>query len=97
MEYRFDQVAIRIEPHGGVPFRKRLAPSKTLPSIVPLEEYTKNGKRLYYAPWNSNAMREYQREIIEGHLIAIDIYSDGATLSKSGSQSANSLRVRDHS
>lgn len=42
-------------------------------------------------------MGEHEHEsnfTIGGHQIGIDLYSDGATLSKSGPQSANSMRVR---
>ncbi len=57
------------------------------------ETYDASGRRLFSAPWNSNAMKEYQLFLPPGsQQILVDVYSDGATISKSGSQSANSLR-----
>lgn len=64
-------------------------------AIVSFAEEHKDGKRSFSAPWNANAMRDYQKLLkFGGHLVGIDLFSDGATLSKSGSQSANSVRVR---
>lgn len=40
-------------------------------------------------------MRDYhEQHEMGGHLVGIDIYSDGTTLAKSGSQSANAMLVR---
>lgn len=66
-----------------------------LSAIVPFSEEATDGKRCYSAPWNASAMEEYEKCLPAGFAhVGIDLYSDGATLAKSGSQSANSMRVR---
>ncbi|KAI0556533.1 hypothetical protein FGB62_640g00 [Gracilaria domingensis] len=54
-------------------------------------------QRVFSAPWDSNAMMRYHlqhRDQRNARVVLIDLYCDGTTLSKSGSQSANTMRVR---
>lgn len=62
--------------------------------IIPAAEMQGDGKIVFSAPWNTNAMLDFdQRHRVGGHLVAIDVYSDGTSLSRSGSQSANAMSV----
>lgn len=68
-----------------------------LKAIIPFKETYRDsdGERVFSAPWNSEAMGEYQRSLgKEGCLVLVDSYSDGLTLSGSGTQSVNNMRVR---
>lgn len=74
---------------------KQLVKARGTSSIVPFAECERNGERVFSAPHNSNAMRDYyENHSMGGHLVGIDVYCDGTTLAKSGSQSASAVRVR---
>ena len=64
-------------------------------AVIPFCEEHKHDQRVFSAPWNSEHMGEYARELGEkGLVVLVDLYSDSTTLSSSGTQSANNMRVR---
>lgn len=49
---------------------------------------------MFSSPWNANALRAYSKEVgNRGLVVGMDIFIGGTMLSKSGSQSANNVRV----
>lgn len=64
-------------------------------SIIPFEKATnESGSRTYSSPWDTAVYESYAKSIADGHIVLIDFYADGTTLSKSGTQSASFFRVR---
>ena len=64
-------------------------------AVLPFEEDYTVGVRRFSAPWNSGAMEDYHKTVSsDSKILMIDLYSDGTTLSSSGTQSANNMRVR---
>lgn len=75
--------------------REQLDQRGGIHAIRPFSKDMKSGKRAFSCPVNSNAMQEYEKHNqLGGIVMGIDLYSDGTTLAKSGSQSANTVRVR---
>lgn len=63
--------------------------------IIPFRlNYDANHNRTYSTPWNSNIYQSYTETVTNGTVVLIDLYSDGTTLAKSGTQSAHFFRVR---
>lgn len=52
-----------------------------------------NGLRTYSGPWDSQVYEKYQAVDPNANIILVHFYSDGAELSKSGTQSATFLTV----
>lgn len=54
-------------------------------AVISFCEEHKQDQRVFSAPWNSEHMREYARELGEkGLVVLVDLYSDRTTLSSSG-------------
>lgn len=64
-------------------------------SIIPFEmSYNDEGDRIYSTPWNTDMYASYNDSVSNGSIVLIYLYSNGATMSKSGTQSLTFLRVR---
>lgn len=64
-------------------------------SIVPFTCRIVNGRRVYSNPCDSDALRQYaENNPLQIPVVGIDLVADGTTLSRSGTQSANAMRVR---
>lgn len=58
------------------------------------ESFDSDGSRTFSSPWDTKAYELYNANKPYGHIILVDFFVDGATLSKSGTQSGTFLRVR---
>ena len=66
-----------------------------LPSIVPFSETKSGNRRAYTSATDSNAMKMYtESNSTNAKILGVDIYCDGKILSSSGTQSANTVRIR---
>lgn len=64
-------------------------------SILPFSQSSRGDEPVYSCPINSNAMLSYEDSHQLGRrIVAVDLFTDGTTLAKSGSQSANAMCVR---
>lgn len=64
-------------------------------ALIPFKNETdNNGARVYGTPWTSQIYELYSTSVSNGHVVLIDFYSDGATMSRSGTLSATFHRVR---
>ncbi|KAI0557494.1 hypothetical protein FGB62_294g06 [Gracilaria domingensis] len=64
-------------------------------AVVRFREDTERGERVYSNIGNGDALKEYQNAIGDAGIpVLIDLYSDSTTMSSSGTQSANNVRVR---
>lgn len=61
--------------------------------VQPGTKLSASGDRIYSTRTNSRLMHSY-KTLVNGIIVVVDIYCDGATLSKSGSQSMTTLRMR---
>ena len=69
--------------------------SKSKEPIIPFSPYFRDDERISSAPWNSEGMKSYSKcEQLGAKIVCVDLFADGTTLSASGSQSANIVRVR---
>lgn len=74
--------------------RSLLTNTTTPTSLIPFTEYTdSNGNRIYSSPWDSRIYESYNASVNHGHVVLMDMYSDGTTMSKSGTQSLTFVRV----
>ena len=64
-------------------------------AVIQFRKVWQEGRRVFSAPWKSQHMGDYACDVGEkGRVVLADVYSDGTTLSNSGTQSANNMRVR---
>ena len=64
-------------------------------AVIQFREVWQEGRRVFSVPWNSQHMGDYACDVGEkGRVVLVDVYSDGTTLSNSGTQSVNNMRVR---
>lgn len=69
--------------------------SGVITSIILFEQtFSIAGCQIYSTPWNSTVYEVYNAIESNGALLLVEFYIDGATLSRSGTQSASFLRVR---
>lgn len=89
-----------VQQHGLFPrllslLRKLLSCRTTPAAIIPFRPlYNDNGDRLFSTPWNTEVYASYADSAHNGQVVLIEIFSDGATISKSGTQISTFIRLR---
>lgn len=64
-------------------------------NLIPFSEtHDTDGRRTYSSPWDTDIYGRYFTSLSSGRLVLVDMFSDGATLSSSGTQSAMFIRTR---
>lgn len=65
-----------------------------LPALIPFNsKFSVKRRRVYATPWDTRVYESYCNGTSHGHAVLLDLYSDGATLSKSETQSALFYRI----
>lgn len=62
--------------------------------LIPFQQTIASSTWINSSPWVGQLYEEYTGSVSCGHLVLVDFFVDGATLSKSGTQSGTLLRIR---
>lgn len=63
--------------------------------LIPFKVSTNDkGNRTYSTPWNTIFYEAYSNAVHHGDVVIVDLFSNGATLAKSGTKSVTFMRVR---
>lgn len=58
------------------------------------QNFNSSNEKTYSTPWDNTSFEGYNSTVRFGHVVLVELFADGATLFKSGTQSAKFVRMR---